>query len=186
MKNCYFCKSGISRGNLIKESTMKDKEIITRFKEVTPEELPAEDRELLEIAKGMTRNSYAPYSKFHVGAAIRMANGVIVKGSNQENAAYPSGTCAERTACYQASALYPGVQMKKIAIAAWTRLHQPEDTPDALCFQRSPISPCGACRQALLEYEAKDGPMEVILYGLDKIYVFPSVSSLLPLCFTDF
>ncbi len=165
---------------------MKDKEIVTRFRECKPEELSAEDRELLETAKEMTRNSYAPYSKFHVGAAIRMANGDIVKGSNQENAAYPSGTCAERTACYQASALYPGMPMKKIAIAAWTRLHQPEDAPEAACFQRSPISPCGACRQALLEYEAAYGPIEVILYGLDRTYIFPSIASLLPLCFTEF
>ena len=76
--------------------------------------------------------------------------------------------------------------MKKIAIAAWTRLHAAEDTPDAECFQHLPISPCGSCRQALLEYEAKYGPIEVILYGLDRTYILPSVASLLPLCFTEF
>ena len=165
---------------------MKEKEIIIKIKECKLEELIPADKELVDAAKDMTRNSYAPYSKFHVGAAIRLENGEIVRGSNQENAAYPSGTCAERTACYQASALYPGVAMKKIAVAAWTRLHQPEDTPYEECFQRTPISPCGACRQALLEYEKLYGPIEVILYGLDSTYVFPSVASLLPLSFSEF
>ena len=132
---------------------MKEKEIKTFIKVYDYEELPAEDRELVDAAKGMTRNSYAPFSKFHVGAAIRMANGAVVTGSNQENAAYPSGTCAERTAAYWASAQHPGVAMKKIAIAAWTRLHHSDEDSDEECFQRNPISPCGACRQALLEYE---------------------------------
>lgn len=166
--------------------TMKDKEIKTIIKECQFNELPADDRQLVLKAKEMTRNSYAPYSKFHVGAAIRMEDGTIVTGANQENAAYPSGTCAERTACYYASAQYPGMAMKKIAIAAWTRLHHPENDPDEVCFQRNPISPCGGCRQALLEYEALYGDIEVFLYGLDKIYILPSVASLLPLCFTEF
>ncbi len=165
---------------------MKEKEIKTVIKECQVEELSSADRELVERAKAMTRTSYAPYSKFHVGAAILMDNGEVVGGSNQENAAYSSGTCAERSACFYASARYPGVPMKKIAIAAWTRLHAAEDTPDAECFQRLPISPCGSCRQALLEYEAKYGPIEVILYGLDRTYILPSVASLLPLCFTEF
>lgn len=165
---------------------MKEKEIKTFIKVYDYEELPAEDRELVDAAKGMTRNSYAPFSKFHVGAAIRMANGAVVTGSNQENAAYPSGTCAERTAAYWASAQHPGVAMKKIAIAAWTRLHHSDEDPDEECFQRNPISPCGACRQALLEYETLYGDIEVILYGLDGIYVLPSVKSLLPLSFTEF
>lgn len=165
---------------------MKEKIIEIPVKECTLEELDAERRELVEAAKEMTRTSYAPYSRFHVGAAIRMANGEIVRGSNQENAAYPSGTCAERTACYYASALYPGMKMTAIAIAAWTRLHHSESDPDELCFQASPISPCGSCRQALLEYEALYGDIEVILYGLDRTLILPSVKSLLPFCFTDF
>ncbi len=165
---------------------MKNKEIKTVIKVCQPDELNAEDRELVERAKAMTRNSYAPYSKFHVGAAIRMEDGTIVTGANQENAAYPSGTCAERTACYYASANYPGMAMKKIAIAAWTRLHHDEKDSDEACFQKHPISPCGGCRQALLEYEALYGNIEVILYGLDCIYILPSVASLLPLCFTEF
>ncbi|MDE6340520.1 MAG: cytidine deaminase [Muribaculaceae bacterium] len=165
---------------------MTEKEIKTLIKVYDYEELSAEDRELVDSAKRMTRSSYAPYSKFHVGAAIRMADGTIVTGSNQENAAYPSGTCAERTAAFWASAHHPGVAMKKIAIAAWTRLHHSETDPDEACFQRHPISPCGACRQALLEYEALYGDMEVILYGLDGIYALPSIKSLLPLSFTEF
>ena len=165
---------------------MKELTITTLIKECTPDELPAEDRELVEAAKEATRCSYAPYSKFHVGAAIRMADGSIQTGSNQENAAYPSGLCAERTAAFHASATMPGVAMRKIAIAAWTKSNRPEGMPWEDYFQALPISPCGACRQALLEYETLYGKMEVILYGSDKIYVFPSVASLLPFCFTEF
>lgn len=170
----------------IKNITMKEKIITTKIIECGMDELTPEDQELVKAAKEMTRVSFAPYSQFHVGAAIRMENGDIIRGSNQENAAYPSGTCAERTACYYASAHLPGMPMKKIAIAAWTRLHQPETATDEECFQAEPISPCGACRQALLEYEAKFGPIEVILYGRNRIYRLPSVASLMPLSFTEF
>lgn len=165
---------------------MKEFTITALVKELNADELSAADRELVEAAKAATSRSYAPYSKFHVGAAIRMADGSIVAGSNQENAAYPSGTCAERTAAYYASAAYPGLPMKKIAIAAWTRDGRPGGLPDDEYFQALPISPCGACRQALLEYETLYGPMEVILYGREKIYVFPSIKSLLPFSFTEF
>lgn len=165
---------------------MKERTLETKIKECSPEELSADDRELVEAAKEMTRTSYVPYSKFHVGAAIRMADGSIVKGSNQENAAYPSGTCAERTACFYASASKPGMAMKKIAIAAWTRLRMPDEAPYESCFQTEPISPCGACRQALLEYETLYGDIEVILFGRDRIFILPSVKSLLPLSFTEF
>lgn len=168
------------------EKIMNEKIIEIKIKECSYEELTAADRELVDHAKKMTRTSYAPYSRFHVGAAIRMDNGEIIGGSNQENAAYPSGICAERTAAFYASVQHPGMAMKKIAIAAWTRLHKSESLPDSECFQRKPISPCGACRQSLLEYEAAYGAIEVILYGLDGIYIFPSISSLLPFCFTDF
>lgn len=165
---------------------MKEIEITTTVREFAYDELPADDRRLIDAAKQMTANSYAPYSHFHVGAALLMANGEIVLGANQENAAYPSGTCAERTACYQAGALYPGVAIVKIAIAAWTRLHGHEDADAEECFQDEPISPCGACRQALLEYEAMHGPIEVLLYGRKRVLVLPSVSSLLPLSFISF
>ena len=165
---------------------MKELTITTVVKECTLAELSPEDRELVEAARQATRRSYAVYSKFQVGAAIRMADGSIQTGSNQENAAYPSGLCAERTAAFHASSEYPALAMKKIAIAAWTRLNRPLGLPWEDYFQASPISPCGACRQALLEYEKIFGEMEVILYGREKIYVFPSVASLLPFCFTEF
>lgn len=165
---------------------MEEKEIIIKVKSCKPEELSREDRDLVERAKEATRNSLATYSKFHVGAAILMANGEIVAGANQENVAYPSGTCAERTACYYASASYPGVPMRKIAIAAYTEEGKPTGLPREEYFQDAPISPCGACRQALLEYEHLYGPIQVILYGREEILIFPSVASLLPLCFTEF
>ena len=133
--------------NTINLKDMKDFEIRIPVKECTVDELPAADRRLVEEAREATRTSYVPYSHFHVGAAILMADGSVVRGSNQENAAYPSGICAERTAAFYASASHPGVAMKKIAIAAWTRLHTDGDCPWADCFQAMPISPCGACRQ---------------------------------------
>ena len=165
---------------------MEEKEIIIKVKRYSFDELPAEDRRLVDAAKEATHRSLATYSKFHVGAAILMANGDIVTGANQENAAYSSGTCAERSACFFASARYPGVAMKKIAIAAWTRLHKGEEAPYEECYQDLPISPCGSCRQALLEYETLYGPIEVILYGRKEVVVFPSVASMLPYCFTEF
>ena len=165
---------------------MKEKDITVKVRSCGLDELDAADRHLVEIAKESTRHSLATYSHFHVGAAILMDNGEIVSGANQENAAYPSGTCAERTAAYYASARYPGVPMKKIAIAAWTKDGRPDGLDFEEYFQRAPISPCGACRQALLEYEHLYGPIEVLLYGRDEILILPSVSSLLPLSFTEF
>jgi len=166
---------------------MKTIEIKTLIREVTDlSELSEQDRLLVETAKEATRRSMADYSRFHVGAAILMANGEIVAGANQENAAFPSSLCAERTACYYASAQYPGVAMTKIAIASWTRLHKDDEASYEECFQNMPISPCGACRQALLEYEHRYGTIEVILYGREKTYIFSSVSDLLPFNFTEF
>lgn len=155
---------------------MKTIRLETEVKVYAYDELSDDDRRLVDEAKRMTATSYAPYSRFHVGAAILMADGSVATGSNQENAAYPSGTCAERTAAYHASAVKPGVAMKKIAVAAWTGGR----------FQSRPISPCGACRQALAEYEKLYGPIEVLLYGEECVYVLPSVASLLPLTFTEF
>lgn len=165
---------------------MKEKKIEITYKAVEPEELSSDDRELIARAKDMTYRSYAPYSRFHVGAAIRMSDGSIVCGSNQENAAYPSGICAERNACWQASALNPGMRMAKIAIAARNVENMPNGEEKKAPFQAQPISPCGACRQSLLEYEHLYGPIEVILFGADATYVFPSISSLLPFSFTEF
>ena len=165
---------------------MEDREYRIKFRSCSLSELPEPDHHLVQEARRAVRRSLAPYSKFHVGAAILLDNGEIVCGANQENAAYPSGTCAERTACYYASAQYPGVPMRKLAVAAWTREGHPADAPEEDCFQAAPISPCGACRQALLEYERMYGDIEVILYGKDECYIFPSVKSLLPFSFTEF
>ncbi len=156
------------------------------YKTCAISELPEEDRELIKRAKEMTFRSYAPYSRFHVGAAIRMADGCIATGSNQENAAYPSGICAERTACWHASSEKPGIAMTKIAIAARNTSDFPIDESEKAPFQAAPISPCGACRQALLEYEKLYGPIEVLLFGEKETYVFPSISSLLPFSVTEF
>lgn len=173
---------------------MKDNDIVIRMKECQMADLSDEDRMLVNEAKAATRNSYAPYSRFHVGAAILLGNGEVVKGANQENAAFSAGTCAERSACFYASANYPGVPMRKIAVAAWVDKYKKYgmghiDLPDDVYesgFQSLPISPCGVCRQALLEYEHLYGDMEVLLYGRDKIYKLPSIKSLIPLSFTEF
>lgn len=151
------------------------------------DELDDADRRLVEEARRATRRSYAPYSRFHVGAALLMGNGEIISGANQENAAFSSGTCAERSACFYAGANFPGVAIEKIAIAAWTRLGKDDGTPFDDCFQHKPISPCGNCRQALMEYENKQGkPIEVLLYGTEGVYRVGSIKDLLPLTFTDF
>ena len=136
--------------------------------------MPEADAQLLTRAEEMTANSYAPYSNFHVGAAVLMSDGRIFGGSNQENAAFPSGLCAERTALYYASAQCPDQDVVAVAIAAEYQGKPAEGIP----------SPCGACRQAMVQYESKSGkPIKVILGGSDRILVFNSVSDLLPLVF---
>lgn len=163
---------------------MKQLEIKAFIKECNINELKDTDRHLVERAKEATRRAYAPFSKFKVGAAILMDNGEIVEGSNQENAAYPSGLCAERTAVFYASSAHPGMPIRKIAIAAWVDPGENKEWEDG--FQNNPVSPCGGCRQALVEYEHLYGDIEVMLYGREKIFILPSVKSLLPLAFTDF
>lgn len=140
------------------------------------EGLSSEDLTLIEQAKAATQTSYAPYSNFCVGAALRLENGVVVCGSNQENAAYPAGSCAERTAMFYANAQYPDVPPVAIAVAA--RRASEEG------FLNAPISPCGICRQALIEAETRyRQPIRVLLYGDDVIYELEKVSSLLPFQF---
>jgi cytidine deaminase len=137
-------------------------------------EMPAADAALLEKAEQMTHNSYAPYSDFHVGAAVRMESGDVFCGANQENAAFPSGLCAERTALFYASAQQPDGVVEAVAIAAEHQGHFTEDI----------VTPCGACRQALAQYEVKSSkPIKVILGGAKRIVVFDSVSDLLPFVF---
>lgn len=157
---------------------MKDTDIIIPLKVAAYDELSDTDRQLVDLARQATHRSYAPYSHFRVGAAILLDNGEIVSGANQENVAYPSGTCAERTACFYAHATYPEAKFLTIAIAA-------RDTDGNEVT--NPIAPCGACRQALLEYETLAGhPVRVILTGATTLYILPSVRSLLPFAFTEF
>ena len=153
---------------------MRETQIIVPIQVFAFEELPQEDRELIDIAKAMTETSYSPYSHFQVGAALRLRDGQIFRGSNQENAAYPSGLCAERTAFFAASANAPEVPPVAIAIAAQTGGQFLEDL----------VAPCGNCRQALLEAEARfNQPIRVLLYGTKNVYVVPSIRDLLPLTF---
>ncbi len=143
-----------------------------------PEELTAEERHLLELAIEATNRSYAPYSHFHVGAAVRLDNGAEIIGCNQENAAYPSGLCAERTALFAAGAQYPDVGVSTLAIAA-------RGTDGALLDE--PVSPCGACRQVIIESETRAGhPIRILLYGRRRTFVIDGISALMPLSFTEF
>jgi len=146
----------------------------TKITVYQPEEIPAEYISLIDEAKLQTQKSYAPYSGFRVGAAVLLANGIIVGGNNQENSAYPSGLCAERTAIFYANSQYPDTEVQTLAIAAYT---QDE-------FTSEPIAPCGACRQVLLETENRyNKPIKIILYGIDKIFVLENVKQLLPVSF---
>jgi len=138
------------------------------------EELSEEQVLLVNSAIKAAKNAYAPYSEYHVGAAVRLANGEVIIGSNQENAAYPSGLCAERVAIYYAGARHPDVPVKSIAIVA---------IRDGI-VQEEPVAPCGACRQVLYEKESQgEGSLELILYGSKKIQVLSKVTDLLPLPF---
>ena len=153
---------------------MKSIEIKVQIQVFDVEELSDSDRHLVERAKEMTQSSYSPYSEFRVGAAIRLQDGQVFAGSNQENAAYPVGSCAERTTFFYAQANAPEVAPEAIAIAAFTNGH----------FLEKPISPCGMCRQALLEAETRYGThIRVLLYGTDGVYVAQSMRDLLPLTF---
>lgn len=139
-------------------------------------ELNEEDRELVEAAKQATDGSYAPYSKFHVGAAVRLQNGTIVIGANQENAAYPSGLCAERTALFAAGAQHSRQPVVALAIAARKGKR----------FLSQPIPPCGACRQVISGMEERFGvPIRILLYGTEGVLVSKGISPLLPLRFAD-
>lgn len=157
---------------------MRKADITIPVTALTDSELSPSDRQLVEAAREAARRAYAPYSHFSVGAAIRLSDGTVVEGSNQENAAFPSGLCAERTAAFYAHSRYPSLTFKEIAIAAIaTDGHQTD----------APISPCGACRQSLLEYETLAGsPVRVLLAGASETFILPSVRSLLPVAFTDF
>ena len=139
-------------------------------------DLSKKDAELLVEAQKMVKSAYAPYSNFHVGAAVLLENGKIVTGNNQENAAYPSSLCAERVAIFYAGAQYPGVPVKAIAISVKSKN----------VVVNVPLSPCGGCRQVIAEYENKfETPIRIIMSGeKGQVYIAESIESLLPLMFS--
>ena len=154
---------------------MKQLDIHTTIKIYSPDELSAEEQQLVEAAKEATTRSYAPYSHFHVGAAALLANGEIISGTNQENAAYPSGICAERTTLFYANSQHPQQAVKALAIAARTSEGHWTETP---------ISPCGACRQVMTETENRFGkPMQDLLCSAQEVFVIESAKDLLPVSF---
>lgn len=155
---------------------MKKLSHILNFEEYDSiDELDSIGKKLIEIAQSKLENAYAPYSKFKVSAALLMGNGEIICGNNQENAAYPSGLCAERTAIFYAMSRFPHDKIKAIAVVAQNEsntLHQP-------------VTPCGACRQVISEYEKKDNPITLYFQGSkqSKIWKFNSNCDLLPFGF---
>lgn len=141
------------------------------------DELNDEDRCLVEKAKQATSRSYSPYSNFKVGACVRLANGIEIIGANQENASYPAGICAERTAIFTAQAQYPDQPIVSLAIAT-------RNTADI--YSAEPTAPCGICRQVILEIEDRyKQPIRIILYGSKHIYIINSVKDILPLYFVS-
>jgi cytidine deaminase len=156
---------------------MSEKKVVIEYTVFDgPEKLDQTGRQLLDLAMEASRKAYSPYSKFRVGAALLLADDSIVTGSNQENAAYPSGICAERVAIFYASSQKPGVAYRRIAIVA----------PDSPAGSEFPISPCGACRQVLAEYEGmQQDPLEIILWdGKGSIWMFKGIAQLLPFYFS--
>ncbi len=141
-------------------------------------ELSDTERKLIEIAKASTYNSYAPYSHFYVGAAILLKNGIMVPGCNQENAAFPVGICAERSAIFAAGAQYPDQPIMMLAIA---------ERNSEGSFLKEPASPCGSCRQVIIETETRfKQPIRILLYGTNHTYVMDGIKELMPLSFTEF
>jgi cytidine deaminase len=155
---------------------MKKININIEIEHLTMDELNEGERELVNTAIQATNNSYANYSHFYVGAAVRLENGLVVIGANQENAAFPSGLCAERTAIFAAQAQHPDQPITTLALAA--------RNDNGLLA--SPVTPCGACRQVILEIEDRyKRPIRILLYGTEGVYCIKSVKDLLPLSFVD-
>ena len=157
---------------------MKEIEVKPHIWEAQMDELTPEERSLIEQAIEGTNRSYSPYSLFHVGAALKLQNGVTFIGCNQENAAFPAGICAERSAIFAAGAQYPDQPIVMLAIAARSREGE---------FTKEPVSPCGTCRQVLIETETRfQHPIRILLYGQRCVYVLDSIKQLMPLSFTEF
>ena len=148
------------------------KSILTDYK--SPAELEENLQKVVSKAKKEAETAYAQYSKFKVGAAVLLENGEVIQGNNQENAAYPSGLCAERVAIFYANSKYPNTAIKSIAVTAYTNNG----------FINEPIPPCGSCLQVMLESERRyDNNIQVILYGENKLTIADSISQFLPVNF---
>lgn len=155
---------------------MKTIEIAAKIHILNESELTTEQKNVIEAAKNATYRSYSPYSQYKVGAACLLDNGEIIEGSNQENAAYPSGICAERTALFYALSRYPEAKVRKLCIVSRTQTGE---------FSRGICAPCGACRQVILETEYRSGaPIEILLPCEEGIYCINGISTLLPFGFT--
>ena len=155
---------------------MNKKEIRIAFEEFENiDDLPEKEQQLINRAREAAKHAYAPYSRFYVGASVLLEDGTIIIGNNQENAAYPSGLCAERVALFAASSQYPGIAVKTLVITARSSDFN----------INSPVSPCGGCRQVIAEYENLHGkPIRIILTGESgAIHVFSGIGDLLPLSF---
>ncbi len=155
---------------------MKPLTITITAEELSPTELTDIEQSVVDHAIAATTASNAPYSHFSVGAAVRLTNGVIIRGANQENASFPLTMCAERTAIFTAQVCYPDEAITHLAICAMT---------DA-GLSPMPVAPCGACRQVMLQVEQRyHTPMTILLYGTARVVRVPSAADLLPLSFTD-
>ena len=154
---------------------MKIVNISAKIQICSYEELKNNEKIIVDAAKNSVKRSYSPYSNFSVGAAILLANQEIITGSNQENIAYPSGLCAERTALFYANSQFPDQAVEMIAVAAFFEGD----------FVDEPVTPCGACRQVMLEVQNRyKHPIRILLYGKKHIYIVENIGDLLPLSFS--
>ena len=157
---------------------MKDLELKIQIQEYQLNELSPLEQTLVEKAIEATERSYARYFKFHVGACTLLNDGTIIMGCNQENAAFPAGICAERSAIFAAGAQHPDKPVKMLAIAA-------RDATGELT--QEPVSPCGTCRQVMIETETRfQQPIRIILYGQKRVFIMDGIRHLMPLSFTEF
>ena len=156
---------------------MEELKISTKIQVYNYNELNFVEKNLINVAKDAVKRAYAPYSRFQVGAAVLLTNQEIISGSNQENAAFPSGLCAERTTLFYANSRFPDTAVDAIAVAAYTEGD----------FTDDPVTPCGACRQVILETQIRyQHPVRILLYGKKAVYVIEQITDLLPLAFGTF
>ncbi|GHV59630.1 cytidine deaminase [Bacteroidia bacterium] len=156
---------------------MEELKISTKIQVYDYNELNPAEKKLIDAAKEAVQRAYVPYSHFQVGAAVLLDNNEVITGNNQENVAFPSGLCAERTALFYANSHFPDAAVDTIAVAAYANGDFTED----------PVTPCGACRQVILEAQNRyRHPVRIMLYGKKAVYVIERITDLLPLAFGSF